>query len=519
MTHNLHSHLSVIRDGWPAIRILVVGDVMLDKYVWGEVNRISPEAPVPILHVRQRTETPGGAGNVAMNLAGLGVDAMVVGLCGDDEDGHRLEQLLTLARVKCSLQKTSPAPTISKTRVMSGHQQLLRLDVESKAGESGLAHPGLLSAASELGATADAIILSDYAKGALTPVLCQALIRLAREHGIPIVVDPKGRDFQRYQGATTICPNLQELAQALNEPQGDIRALLTKAQTRLGSWFVDYLTVTMGERGIAVVRPDSVYAAPAQARKVFDVSGAGDTVVATLAAGLASGMPVETAIRLANLAAGVVVGKVGTAAIQRHELLAELSQDAAAHAEGKILNREQLLAQLAAWRSNGDTIVFTNGCFDLLHLGHVTLLESARREGTRLVVAINSDASVRRLKGVGRPFLGQMERARLLSALAAVDAVVVFDEDTPLEWILAVRPDVLVKGGDYTESNVVGARELAAWQGRVKIVPLVEGCSTSRLVAKMSESPLAPDDGLHRNQRKRPERDAPAFDKPSYLRS
>ena len=486
LTQDLQSVIALIQGGWSHARVLVAGDVMLDKYVWGQATRISPEAPVPVLHVEHRTETPGGAANVAMNLAGLAVHAMVAGFCGDDEDGRQVERLLQQAGVECRLVKTATAPTISKTRVMSGHQQLLRLDLETKIETCDTDHAKLLSAMCQLARQADTIILSDYGKGTLTPFLCQELIRAGRDRGIPIVVDPKGRDFRRYQGATTICPNLQELALALNESQDDFPALFALAQSRVASWGVDYLTVTMGERGIAVIRPDSIVHAPARARQVFDVSGAGDTVVATLAAGRACGMPVETAVELANLAAGVVVGKVGTVAIQRQELLVELSADLAPQAEGKILDREQLLARLAGWRANNDTVVFTNGCFDLLHLGHITLLEAARREGTYLVVAINSDASVRRLKGPGRPLLDQMQRARLLAALAAVDAVMVFEEDTPLQCILAVRPDVLVKGGDYAESNIVGAREMATWNGRVKIVPPVEGCSTSRLVARMS---------------------------------
>ena len=486
LTQDLQPVIAVIQGGWSHARVLVVGDVMLDKYVWGQATRISPEAPVPILHVEHRTETPGGAANVAMNLAGLAVRAMVAGFCGGDEDGRQVEGLLKQAGVECRLVKTATAPTISKTRVMSGRQQLLRLDLETKIEACDTAHAKLLSAALELAERADAIILSDYAKGTLTPSLCQQLIQSGRDRGIPVVIDPKGRDFRRYQGATTICPNLQELALALGEPAEDIPALFAVAQAKIASWGVDYLTVTMGERGIAVIRPDSIVHAPARARQVFDVSGAGDTVVAALAAGLACGVPVEMAVKLANLAAGVVVGKVGTVAIQRQEILAELSADLVPQAAGKILDREQLLARLAAWRANNDTVVFTNGCFDLLHLGHIALLEGARREGTRLVVAINSDASVRRLKGLGRPLLEQMQRARLLAALAAVDAVMVFEEDTPLQCILAVHPDVMVKGGDYAEANIVGAREIASWNGRVKIVPLVEGCSTSRLVARMS---------------------------------
>jgi D-beta-D-heptose 7-phosphate kinase/D-beta-D-heptose 1-phosphate adenosyltransferase len=489
LTQYLQQFIPLIQGEWSPARVLVVGDIMLDKYVWGQVVRISPEAPVPIVRVEHRTETPGGAANVAMNLAGLGVSAMVAGFCGDDEDGRQLEQLLKQARVEHCLVRTAIAPTVSKTRLMSGHQQLLRLDVERKIDATDAAHAELLAAALNLAARADAIILSDYAKGTLTAALCRLLIQAGRKRRIPVLVDPKGQDFLRYQGATTICPNLQELALALNRPPEDIQALFAEAQSCLASWGVDYLTVTMGDPGIAVLRPESIAHAPARARQVFDVSGAGDTVVATLAAGLASRVPIEEAVKLANLAAGVVVGKVGTVAIQGHELMAELASGGAPPEEGKILDRGQLLTRLAAWRANGDAVVLTNGCFDLLHFGHVTLLEAARREGRRLVVAINSDASVRRLKGAGRPLMGQGERARMLAALTAVDAVVVFEEDTPLECILSTRPDVLVKGGDYAESQVVGEREIATWNGRVKIVPLVPGCSTSNLVEHIAASP------------------------------
>jgi D-beta-D-heptose 7-phosphate kinase/D-beta-D-heptose 1-phosphate adenosyltransferase len=485
LIQDLQRALELVQEGWSRLRILVVGDVMLDKYVWGDVERISPEAPVPVVRGMHHTESPGGAANVAMNLAGLGVHTVLAGFAGADDSRTRLEELLQRAGIETRLLETPGLPTTSKTRIIAGHQQMLRLDVEPAGRPAPPACQQLASELAKLAETVDAIVLSDYAKGVLTAPVCRQLIDAGRARKLPVLVDPKGRDFERYAGALTICPNLRELSLAFGKPPDDVQALFRETQARIATLGLEYMTVTMSERGIAVVRPDSVVAVPARARQVFDVSGAGDTVIATLGAALASKLSIETAAELANLAAGVVVGKVGTVPVQRHELLAELSAGLAVHAEQKILDRRQLSARVAAWKSNGDSIVFTNGCFDLLHVGHIALLEEARREGARLVVAINSDDSVRRLKGQSRPLIGQAERARILAAMAAVDAVTIFEEDTPLECIRELRPDVIVKGGDYTETQVVGHLEARAWNGRVKIVPTVKGFSTTSLIAKM----------------------------------
>jgi D-beta-D-heptose 7-phosphate kinase/D-beta-D-heptose 1-phosphate adenosyltransferase len=297
-------------------------------------------------------------------------------------------------------------------------------------------------------------------------------------------VDPKSPDYAHYRGATTICPNLGELARAVRLDSDDLDALLTAAEAMVVALDIEFLTATLSEKGIALVRPGNRFVDPAQARQVFDVSGAGDTVIAVLALCLASGLLPETAVQLANVAAGIVVGKVGTVPVEKHELLAALSPQIALHAEDRVLTRGDLVKRVALWKANGERVVFTNGCFDLLHLGHITLLEHARRCGDRLIVAINSDASVSCLKGPNRPIVSQAERARVLAALVAVDAVVIFDESTPLELILAVQPDVIVKGGDYNPATVVGAREVQSWGGEVKIVPLVEGFSTTRLIEK-----------------------------------
>jgi D-beta-D-heptose 7-phosphate kinase / D-beta-D-heptose 1-phosphate adenosyltransferase len=314
--------------------------------------------------------------------------------------------------------------------------------------------------------------------------VCRVAIQAARKRGIPVLVDPKQRSLDRYRGATTICPNLTELSLTTGVSMRDTEALLDAGQKLAADLELEYLTATMSERGIAVLRPDERFIAAAQARQVFDVSGAGDTVIATLALSLAGALDIETAVQLANVAAGIVVGKVGTVPVTRDELLTSLSPEIGLHAQEKVLALDQLRVRAAAWRSAGQKVVFTNGCFDLLHIGHITLLEDARREGDRLVVGINSDASVRGLKGPARPIVGERERGRILAALAAVDAVVVFGEPTPMELILALRPDVIVKGGDYDESTVVGAKEVRSWGGSVKIVPTVEGFSTTRLIAK-----------------------------------
>jgi D-beta-D-heptose 7-phosphate kinase/D-beta-D-heptose 1-phosphate adenosyltransferase len=306
----------------------------------------------------------------------------------------------------------------------------------------------------------------------------------ARALDIPVLVDPKSADFERYRGATTVCPNLGELSKALHLDARDLKLLLDAAEVLVQDLDLEFLTATLGDKGIALVRPGNRFVAPAVARQVFDVSGAGDTVIAVLALCLASGLKPETAVELANVAAGIVVGKVGTVPVEKHELLAALAPQIALHAEDKVLSHDELVQRVALWKANGERVVFTNGCFDLLHIGHITVLEQARRFGDRLIVAINSDASVHGLKGPSRPIVGENERARVLAALAAVDAVALFGEPTPLELILAVRPDVIVKGGDYVPETVVGASEVLSWGGQVKIVPIVEGFSTTQLIAK-----------------------------------
>lgn len=484
MIEALHEVIHEIEQTWTSKRLLVIGDVMLDRYIWGEVSRISPEAPVPIICASHESEQPGGAANVAMNLARLGAQVTVIGFVGEDRNRDLLVESLQSNGIASELVSSTGFPTITKLRIISGRQQMLRLDNERAGHRSNEDYECLVRAALPRIAEADAVILSDYAKGVLSEHVCQQVIQAAKGQGVPVLVDPKNSDFSRYRGATTICPNLSELSAALRHGSQDLTSLLQSAESMVETLGLEFLTATLSEKGIALITAEGCFMAPAVARQVFDVSGAGDTVIAVLALSLTSGLDAKSAIQVANLAAGIVVGKVGTVPVERHELLTAISPQLALHAEDKVLTFSEILLRVALWRRSGERIVFTNGCFDLLHVGHITVLEQARRFGDHLIIGVNSDASVSRLKGPSRPIVRQDERCRVLAALAAADAVVVFDEPTPLELILALRPDVLVKGGDYDFESVVGGREVQSWGGQVKIIPTIPGLSTTGLIAK-----------------------------------
>jgi D-beta-D-heptose 7-phosphate kinase/D-beta-D-heptose 1-phosphate adenosyltransferase len=488
MLPETHAVLGLLEGGFSRLKVLVVGDLMLDRYILGDVDRISPEAPVPVLRHAQRYERAGGAANVAMNLAGLGCQALLAGFWGEDAEKAELAAFLDAAKIGTAGVVTTRLPTISKTRIIGRRQQLLRLDIESHEKPGAEDHQRLRERVEALVTKVHAVVLSDYAKGALTPELCEAVIRAARAAGIPVLADPKTPDFSKYSGATMVCPNLSELAVATGVSAHEMAVLLAAGEAQRREHELTYLCVTMSEKGIRVLSDAGEYHSPARAREVFDVSGAGDTVIATLAASLAGGLRVETAVELANLAAGIVVGKVGTVPIAQHELIAALTPSSGIRGGEKVLDGERLAKRVAEWRAAGETIVFTNGCFDLLHVGHITLLEDCKRFGSKLVLGLNSDASVCRLKGPTRPVVGEKERARVMAALAAVDAVVLFEEDTPIELIRAVRPDVLVKGGDYSVDTVVGHEIVIAAGGRVEIVPTVEGFSTTNIVKKLKSS-------------------------------
>lgn len=482
----LKSIIRTIEQDWSSPKILVIGDVMLDKYIWGDVSRVSPEAPVPVVLANHESEQPGGAANVAMNLARLGALPKVLGFAGTDADGTALSECIRANGIEGHFITCEGFPTITKLRIVGGRQQMLRLDRERLGVRSDSAYERLIETSLRLLPECSAVVLSDYAKGVLAPKVCQAVIGAARKLGIPVLVDPKHTDFSIYRGATTVCPNLGELSRTTRIDSHDLDLLLQAGESLVASLDLDFLIATLSEKGIALLRQGQRWIAPAEARQVFDVSGAGDTVIAIMALCLSCGIPPETGVQLANIAAGIVVGKVGTVPVEKHELLAALGSEITRDAQQKIVDIPELLIRAGLWRRRGEKVVFTNGCFDLLHVGHIALLEQARSMGDRLVVGINSDSSVSRLKGPSRPLVSDRDRARVLAALASVDAVAIFDGDTPIELINSLRPEVLVKGGDYTEQTIVGAKQVVSWGGQVRIVPIVEGFSTTQIVAKAS---------------------------------
>ncbi|MCY1499698.1 Bifunctional protein HldE [compost metagenome] len=458
--------------------VLVVGDVMLDRYWHGGTSRISPEAPVPVVKVDQIEDRPGGAANVALNIAALGAPAMLVGITGIDEAADSLTDSLNAAGVDVHFQRLDQQPTIVKLRVMSRHQQLLRMDFEEAFDTNAEA---LAAEVERLLPQAKVLVLSDYGKGALKNH--QALIQAARRNGVPVLADPKGRDFSIYRGASLITPNLNEfetiVGRCLDEAELVAKGAALMQELELGA-----LLVTRGEHGMTLLRPDHhALHLPARAREVFDVTGAGDTVISTLAAALAAGEELPQAVALANLAAGIVVGKLGTAAISAPELRRAVQREQGS--ERGVLSLDQLLLAIDDARAHGEKIVFTNGCFDILHAGHVTYLEQARAQGDRLVLAVNDDASVSRLKGPGRPINSVDRRMAVLAGLGAVDWVVSFAEDTPERLLSLVKPDVLVKGGDYGIDQVVGADIVRAYGGEVRVLGLVENSSTTAIVEKI----------------------------------
>lgn len=461
-------------------RVLVAGDLMLDRYWSGPARRISPEAPVPVVHVSELDDRPGGAGNVALNVAALGGRAWVCAPVGADEAAAVLRARLEAAGVGCAFEVVPQAATITKLRVLARHQQLIRLDFED--GFPDFEPARLAAGVTALLDAAGIVVCSDYAKGALRDVA--AVIAAARTAGRPVLVDPKGTDYARYAGALLITPNEAEFAAVAGE-WADEAGLVAKARRLAADCGIGHVLITRSERGMTLVAADGAPAQhiPTRAREVFDVTGAGDTVIATLAAALAAGSPLADAVQLANHAAGIAVGKLGTATVTPLELAAALTP-ARPPAAG-VVERTALLEELAAARARGERIVMTNGCFDLLHAGHVRYLAEAAALGDRLIVAVNDDASVRRLKGSERPINPLAARMEVLAALRAVDWVVPFTEDTPRALIAQLLPDVLVKGGDYRPEDIAGGAEVIAAGGEVIVLGFVEGHSTTATVGRI----------------------------------
>lgn len=466
-------------------RVLVLGDAMIDEYVGGSADRISPEAPVPVVRRTGRREVPGGAANVAANIAALGATAVLVARIGEDDAGHRLRALCAQAGVDVGGCVTEPGvPTTCKTRVLAGYQQIVRIDDESldqlgaDAAERALAAVDAFLA--ERGPRA--IVLADYAKGMLSDTLIAAVMERSAGAGVPVVVDPKDPNLRRYRGATVLKPNGVEARAALVTAPDDPAEL---AEAVRAAAAVDNVVLSLSEHGVVAV--GRAFAQPlrlgSHVLRVADVSGAGDTMVSVLALGCAAGVDMARTVALANVAAGAVCGKLGTATLTASELLAAFHEQRVADSPEKWLADRDTVARIcAAERADGRRVVFANGCFDILHAGHVRLLQAARGMGDVLLVALNGDESVRRLKGPTRPVSPLEDRVAVMSALGCVDFVCAFSEDTPLELILAAKPAVIVKGGDYHPDEVVGGREARAWGGQVAIIELLEGRSTTRLL-------------------------------------
>jgi D-beta-D-heptose 7-phosphate kinase/D-beta-D-heptose 1-phosphate adenosyltransferase len=471
------------------VRALVIGDLMLDEYLWGKAERISPEAPVQVVEVVSEDLRLGGAGNVVNNLIALGCGVTVCSAIGDDDSGGVLRGFLQGMGANIDGIFTDPArKTAKKTRVVASNQQIVRIDRETKNGIDSDLEESIIAYLRHAGRDHQVFVVSDYLKGVLTPRVLRAIIDTGRELGIPVVVDPKGDDYRKYRGATIITPNRKEAEQAARLPIIDQDSLCVAAGRLLDDLELSALLITRSEAGMSLFhRSGEALHIPTVAREVFDVTGAGDTVLAVLSLGLAAGLSPADASRLANTAAGIVVGKVGTSTVSPLEIMEEAGRG---HRDSdvKIKNLDVLVSLVEAEKRRGRRIVFTNGCFDLLHVGHVKYLQKARSFGDLLILGLNSDVSIRRLKGEKRPLIGEDERAHILAALDCIDYVLIFEEDTPLRIISALKPDVLVKGGDYTIDGVVGREVVEASGGRVELVSFVDGKSTTNIIEKILQS-------------------------------
>lgn len=460
-------------------RVLVVGDIMLDRYWYGDAKRISPEAPVPVMRVGSVEERPGGAGNVALNLAALGAEVTLIGLTGQDSEADILENFLKEKNISCRLTRVSDRPTITKLRVISQHQQLIRLDFE-EAFQDGHVEP-ILSETEKALQNVDAVILSDYGKGTLKNT--QAFIKLAKKAHVPVFIDPKNMDFSVYNGATILTPNFKEFV-AVVGPCADENEITTKALHLIKEFSLGSLLVTRGENGMSLFeKGKEPLHFPTDAQEVFDVTGAGDTVIATLAASLSAGCDLSCAVKLANIAAGISVSKLGAATVT----VPELRRKTNGYHQGGILTEDSLAIAISDAKAHGEKVVMTNGCFDILHAGHVHYLEQAKTLGDRLIVAINDDASVKRLKGAERPINPLAHRMEVIAGLASVDWVVSFSEDTPERLVCRLLPDSLVKGGDWKPEQIAGSKCVLENGGEVHSLDFVEGHSTTSMIDSITK--------------------------------
>tara|TARA_Y100001934_G_scaffold39326_1_gene46260 strand:+ start:48527 stop:49990 length:1464 start_codon:yes stop_codon:yes gene_type:complete len=482
--HDLSSAIEAL----PGANVMVIGDLMLDRFVYGEVERISPEAPVPVVLVGGEEAMLGGAGNVVRNLISLGAEVCFVAVVGDDQTGRDLIAMVAEEKsVEPYVLVERRRRSTTKVRYIAGGQQLLRADRETDTAVEEATQARIIDIVANGLDGMDALVLSDYAKGVLTSEVIEAVIGAARDAEVPIIVDPKSHDFGRYKGVTVLTPNRRELALAARTMAETDDEVVAAAGRVMEDAEADYLLVTRSADGMSLIRRGGgATHFAAEAREVFDVSGAGDTVVATFAAALGRGFKPETAAELANLAGGIVVGKTGTAVVDLDDLRrARHSQEFASN-ESKILSAAAAQETARRWHKQGRKVGFTNGCFDLVHPGHVSLIRQARSHCDRLILGLNSDSSVRGLKGDGRPVQNETSRAQVLASMADVDLVVIYDEETPLALLELLRPDVLVKGADYTIDQVVGAKEVQSWGGSVVLAELADGHSTTGIVERMS---------------------------------
>ncbi len=471
-----------------SIRALVVGDLMLDEYLWGRAERISPEAPVQVVDVMREDLRLGGAGNVINNLVALGCTVTVLSVIGGDENGTILQHVLAGKGVDISGLFEDPLRrTSKKTRVLATNQQIVRIDRETREPLGAEFESRIIDFVATRGGDFDVILASDYLKGVLTPAVLETITTVGRQRGIPVVIDPKGNDYSKYRGATILTPNRREAEMASGISIQDDESLSHAGTKLLQELRLDALLITRSEQGMSLFQQQESMHIPTMAREVFDVTGAGDTVLAVMGLAMACGRSCLEAARLANVAAGIAVGKVGTSTVAPAEIIEEVGrghQDS----EAKIKNLDVLATIIAAEQAKGRQVVFTNGCFDLIHVGHVKYLQKARTYGDLLVLGLNSDDSVRRLKGEKRPLINQEERAHLLAALDCIDYLVIFDEDTPLRLIETLRPAVLVKGGDYSPEGVVGKDLVESYGGRLELVQFVDGKSTTGIIEKILQS-------------------------------
>jgi len=462
---------------------LVIGDLMLDQYIFGDVDRISPEAPVPIIKKNKHLNRIGGAGNVALNLLGLGIKPILIGNIGNDNNGQILSSLIKKHNLSIKGLIKEKGPTTTKTRVMAGHHQIARIDDEQIG--FGPNEANIKKIVKYINSDLSCIVISDYNKGFLSASFLKRIIQQANRKKIPVLIDPKGKDAAKYAGATLITPNKKEAMELTGLTNFDKDLLDTALRKISKKYKINSIVMTQGEDGIRHItsRKTNTYSTSIS-KQVYDVSGAGDTVISTLAYCIIAKLNLSDSFKLANLAAGIVISKLGTVPIKSEELLDEIERNFNGQ-KNKIFSSKELISKIISLRSQGQTIGFTNGCFDILHSGHVTYLEKAKSQVDYLILGLNSDSSIKTIKGKNRPIVSEADRARVLCALESIDAVIVFNESTPIKLIKEIKPDVLIKGNDYTPKSVVGAKEIKKWKGKLYLVPLLEGKSSSKIINKI----------------------------------